>query len=166
MFKEDDIGRLTLAMIQFDGGDPKRVQHFLKVHSFAHLICVMEGVDEDTRYITECAALVHDVGIIPAERKLGRCDGKAQEEEGPFYARQVLEEAGVREGFYDRICYLVGHHHTYSAIDGTDFAILVEADFLVNFYEDGAGRDAIRSAYDKIFRTQSGKKLCREIFAL
>ena len=166
MFCEEDIKRLTLAMIRFDGGDAKRVQHFLKVHGFAHLMCLMEGVDEDTRYITECAALVHDVGIIPAEKKLGRSDGKAQEEEGPFYAREVLKKAGIREEFYDRICYLVGHHHTYSAIDGIDFAILVEADFLVNLYEDGADRQAILSAYQKIFRTQSGKELCREIFAL
>ena len=36
-----------------------------------------------------------------------------------------------------RVSYLVGHHHTYDQIDGLDYQILVEADFLVNLYEDG-----------------------------
>lgn len=162
----DTVERLKLAMIEFDGGDAKRIAHFLKVHAFARLLCMTEGVDETARLITECAALVHDVGIIPAEKKWGRCDGKAQEELGPLYARQVLKSAQVQEELHDRICYLVGHHHTYSAIDGIDFAILVEADFLVNLQEDGASREAIVCAYDKIFRTQSGKSLCRTIYSL
>ena len=28
----------------------------------------------------------------------------------------------------ERICFIIGHHHTYKAIDGLDFQILVEAD--------------------------------------
>ena len=61
----------------------------------------------------------------------------------------------------ERICYLVGHHHTYSNIDGIDYQILVEADFLVNFYEDNLAKDAIDNALQKIFRTEAGKTLCR-----
>ena len=38
----------------------------------------------------------------------------------------------------ERICYLIGHHHTYDKIDGTDYQILVDADFLVNLYEEDA----------------------------
>ena len=37
-------------------------------------------------------------------------------------------------------------------------------DFLVNMYEDNLGVDAIEAAYHNIFRTQSGKKLCKEMF--
>ena len=166
MSVQDDIERLKLAMIEFDRGDAKRIAHFLKVHSFVRLLCAMEGVSEEVRYISECAALVHDIGIIPAEEKWGRCDGKAQEELGPSYAQRLLAEVGIREDARDRICYLVGHHHTYSSIDGVDFAMLVEADFLVNLHEDGAEREAVASAYDKIFRTRSGRRLCREIFSL
>lgn len=36
----------------------------------------------------------------------------------------------------ERVSYLVGHHHTYDHIDGMDYQILVEADFLVNFNEN------------------------------
>mgnify|MGYP000340972515 FL=1 len=32
----------------------------------------------------------------------------------------------------ERVAYLIGHHHTYDKIEGMDYQILVEADFLVN----------------------------------
>lgn len=45
-------------MFESDAGDPKRIQHFTKVHGFAHLIAVEEGIDEKKRNILEIAALV------------------------------------------------------------------------------------------------------------
>jgi hypothetical protein len=62
------------------------------------------------------------------------------------------------------VSYLVGHHHTYSGIDGADYQILVEADFLVNLYEDSLPREAIMSVYNRIFKTETGRKLCGTIF--
>ena len=32
-----DISKLTVAAITYDKGDAKRIQHFIKVHSFAEL---------------------------------------------------------------------------------------------------------------------------------
>ena len=66
----------------------------------------------------------------------------------------------------DRVAYLVGHHHTYTNIDGMDYQILVEADFLVNLYEDSVPKAAAQSALDKIFKTQTGKTICKEMFVL
>ena len=66
----------------------------------------------------------------------------------------------------DRVAYLVGHHHTYTNIDGMDYQILVEADFLVNLYEDSVPKAAAQNALDKIFKTQTGKTICKEMFAL
>ena len=48
----------------------------------------------------------------------------------------MLEELVFDETDIEQICYLVGHHHTYTNIEGIDYQILVEIDFLVNFYED------------------------------
>ena len=59
---------LLAAMIEFDAGDPRRIQHFLKVHGFARLIGLAEGLDAQTQYRLELAAAVHDIGIRPAER--------------------------------------------------------------------------------------------------
>ena len=64
----------------------------------------------------------------------------------------------------ERICYLIGHHHTYTNMDGMDYQILVEADFLVNLYEDDANRHAIQKAYDNIFRTDTGKQIFAQMY--
>ena len=85
---------------------------------------------------------------------------------GPPIARKMLEELDFSRGVIERVCYLVGHHHTYTNIDGADYRILVEADFLVNLFEDGESEDAIKSAYEKIFKTKSGKQLCRDMFGI
>lgn len=151
---------LTLEMVKFYKLDSKRIQHFLKVHSFAKLIGHKENLDPHTQFITECAALVHDIGIKPAEEKYGSCNGKYQEKEGPAPARALLSSLGFAEADIERICYLVAHHHTYSNIDGLDYQILVEADFLVNFFEDALALPAVHAAYNKIFKTQTGKQLC------
>lgn len=70
------IDNVCQRMIAFDRGDAKRIQHFLKVHAYARLIAHGEKVDTKTQRIIELAALVHDIGIHPAEEKYGRCDGK------------------------------------------------------------------------------------------
>ena len=154
------------AMIAYDAGDPMRIHHFLKVHAFAHLIGLSEGLDAHTQSVLEAAALVHDIGIHPAEAKYGSSVGKYQEELGPAEAEKLLAGLGWPEADIRRIAFLVGHHHTYSNIDGLDYQILVEAYFIVNFYEDGLSKEAIAHTIVKIFRTASGKDLVRTMFAL
>ena len=54
---------------------------------------------------------------------------------------------------------VVGHHHTYTNVDGLDHQILLEADFLVNADESGYARAAIETARSQIFQTVSGIRL-------
>lgn len=157
----EKIDLLEQKMMLFYRHDPMRIHHFIKVHRFAQMIGRMEKLDEHTQFVVECAALVHDIGIRPALEKYGSSNGKLQEQEGPAYARTMLEQLDISSEDIHRICYLVAHHHTYTNIDGIDYQILVEADFLVNFYEDVQEPEAIRTTYEKIFQTQSGKELCR-----
>lgn len=161
---EHKIDRLTLAMIAFDKGDAMRIQHFLKVHRFAQLIARQEHVDAHTQLVTEMAAVVHDIGIHAAEAKYGNSNGKFQEELGPAPARELLTGQGFDAKDVERVCYIVGHHHTYTNIDGLDYQILVEADFLVNFFEDNISRTGIEHALCHVFKTETGKHLCREMF--
>ena len=51
------IQELALAMINYDNGDPKRIQHTTKVHAYASLIGIGEGLDEDTQFILEVLLL-------------------------------------------------------------------------------------------------------------
>ena len=160
------ISSLIDEMIVYDKGDPRRIQHFIKVHDFARTIGQLEGLDDDTLYILESAAVVHDIGIHVCEEKYGSCEGKLQEKEGPALAKEMLERLGYEQEVIDRVCYLVGHHHTYTNIDGIDYQILVEADFLVNLYEDEVSLDAVRKSYQNIFKTESGRKICRNMFGV
>ena len=159
------LQRLFTEMIRYYAGDAGRIQHFVKVHAFAKLIGEMEHLDEKRLRILEAAAYVHDIGIKPAEKKYGSCSGKLQEQEGPAAARELLERLGFDAETTERVCYLVGHHHTYKDIDGIDYRILVEADFLVNLYEDGLGEAEADSVCERIFRTESGKRICRAMFS-
>ena len=161
-----DNNILITEMMKYYTGDPKRIQHFIKVHQFAKMIGEMEGLPEEEQHILETAAIVHDIGIKPAEEKYGSCGGKLQEQEGPDVAEKMLHRLGYEPEVIDRVCYLVGHHHTYDQIDGSDYRILVEADFLVNLYEDGVSKDAVKNAYDKIFRTETGRRMCSLMFSV
>lgn len=163
-YSKQQLDDLFMDMIAYYDGDPKRIQHFTKVHSYARLIGIGEELDDASLFILEAAAYTHDIGIRVAEERYGRCDGKLQEQEGPIIAQKMLSQLGFENYIVERICFLIGHHHTYDNIDGLDYQILVEADFLVNLYEDDAGNRAIDKAYKRIFKTETGKKIFRLMF--
>ena len=162
--ERDMLNRLCKETIAYDCGDPKRIQHFIKVHAFAKLIAESEGIDAHTRFVLEAAAYLHDIGIHKAEDLLGDCGGKNQEKLGPGEAAPILERCGFSEADVQRVCFLIAHHHTYTGIDGADWQILLEADMLVNLFEDGVGERAARSALERVFKTEAGRELCRQMF--
>ena len=163
-YSRQQLDDLFMKMINYYEGDPKRIQHFTKVHSFARLIGIGEKLDDGTLFTLEAAAYTHDIGIRIAEEKYGKSDGKLQEQEGPIVAQKMLSELGFENYIIERICYLIGHHHTYDNMDGMDYQILVEADFLVNLYEDAMSDRAKVSAYSNIFKTATGKELFCKMF--
>ena len=154
------INQLHLAMIEFYKGDAKRIQHFCKVHSYAKLIAETENVDQNCLFTIEAAALTHDSGIHICEEKYGSC------KEGPAIAEKLLGELGFDRNVSERVQYLIAHHHTYGNINEMDYQILVEADFLVNIMEEGSSKEAVIKAYQNIFKTSCGKKICREMFGI
>lgn len=164
----DEISSLILKMTEFFADDPKRIQHFIKVHSFARVIGRAEGLDIKTMYCLDVAAVVHDIGIKPAEEKYGKghCGGKLQEDLGPAPAREMLAELDFDEDIIDRVCFLIAHHHTYEGVEGLDWQILLEADFLVNAFEDSLSKESIAKFRDKVFKTKTGIKLLNDMFGI
>ena len=65
------------------------------------------------------------------KKKYGSIDGVYQEKEGPEVAKEILKKVGYNKNI-DRICFIIGNHHTPSKIDGLDFQIQWEADLLEN----------------------------------
>lgn len=159
------LAHLMAAMINYDKGDARRIQHLVKVHDLAATIGILEGLSETEQFILEAAAILHDIGIHLSEEKYNSSSGKHQEEEGPAEAAKLLNQlGGYTEAQTQRILYLIGHHHTYQDIQGKDYQILVEADFLVNLYEDQSSASAIKSVKEKIFKTKAGLQLLQDMF--
>lgn len=159
-----NTGKVIEAMIEYYGKDLRRINHFLKVFSFAKTIGEGENLDKDSQTLLEVSAIVHDIGIKQSELKYNSSAGKYQELEGPAEAEKLLSKLGYDSEFISKVCYLVGHHHTYNQIDSMPYRILVEADFLVNLFEDGASINAVKKAEEKIFRTPTGIKLLKKMY--
>ena len=158
------IAPLIQKMIAYNHGDAKRINHALKVHNYTKTIAILEKVNEYDLFNLESAAILHDIGIKVCEKKYNSTEGKLQEKEGPVIAEKLLSDLGFSGEVSERVQYLIAHHHTYNNIDGIDYQILVEADFLVNMCEDELSEEALQNAYRNIFRTETGKKICREMY--
>ena len=155
---------LIEAMMEYEKGVPRRAGHFLKVHGFAKTIGQLEGLLPNLMHTLETAAIVHDIGIKPSLLKYQSSAGNYQEQEGAVKARAMLERLGYEPEVVDRVVYLVEHHHTYSGVDGLDYQILLEADFLVNMLEEEMTASAVKAAYDKVFQTAAGKRFCEWLY--
>ena len=169
------IPQLTEKMIAFSAGNTADIHHFLCVWAYAKTIGEAEGLDEKTLFLLEATAIIHDISCPLCREKYGNTDGKHQEAESPRLVRDFLADSGFDAELIDRISYLIAHHHTMTGIDGMDYQILIEADFLVNLYEDGRpdgdggfvpDKAAVETAYQRIFATETGKWICRSMFAL
>ena len=144
------MNTVATEMIKYYAGDKKRINHFIKVHGYAKAIGEAEELDERTMLILETAAYVHDIGIKISE--------------GPPIAEEMLTKLGYDKDVIERVSYLVAHHHTYSNIDGIDYQILVEADFLVNIDEDEMTKETAKNVREKIFKTKSGTQMLDNLF--
>jgi HD superfamily phosphodiesterase len=139
----------------FDG-DVRRINHAMKVHGFAKGIGELEGISEEKLKILEVAAILHDIGIKESEKKYSSSAAQYQELEGPPVACEILKVFNLNKKFVDRISYLIGNHHTHSKIDDIDFQILIEADFIVNIFEDCLEKEQVQIIKEKYFKTSKG----------
>jgi len=146
------------------GGSQYDVNHFLKVWAYAKTIGELEGLDERTQSVLEYAAIVHDIACPSLREIHGNAPGKLQEEAGPPLARKFYEDSGLDTEIVDRVCWLVGHHHTLTEVDGLDHRILLEADFLVNAGEGEASHETIDRYRENVFRTESGLRLLDTVY--
>lgn len=148
--------RMISKMISFYSGNVSDIHHFIKVHAFAHVIGVLENLDEKTQETLEYAAIVHDIACPLCRRKYGSTEGSLQEKESEPLLREFLAEYGLANDMLERIIFLVTHHHTYTGVDGPDYQILLEADYLVNCGESEKYRRRINEFRNNVFKTKTG----------
>lgn len=161
---KNNLSMLREKMIDYYAGQPRRINHFLKVNAFATIIAEKEKVSKDIFTIISILGYLHDIGIKIAEEKYNKTTGKLQEELGKEPARNLVLECGFSKAIADRVSFIVAHHHTYDTIDGIDYQILVEADILVNIYEDNISHEIIPTIKSNIFKTKSGLELLDKLY--
>lgn len=151
-------------MIGWERGNAHRIQHFLKVNSFSEYIARQEGVTGELFEIISVASLCHDIGIKLALEEFSSSAGPYQEKLGPPAAKRILEKLAYKKELIERVSFLVGHHHTYDKIDGIDYQILVEADFLVNIFESKMDEEKKEKIKKNIFKTKTGLRVFEEMY--
>lgn len=160
------IAELMRKMLDFSQGNLHDIDHLIRVWTYAKTIGELEGLDPERQFILEVAAITHDIACPLCREKYGNTNGKRQETEGEPIVRAFLTDCDLRREEIDRVAYLVGHHHTLAEVDGLDYQILIEADYIANASECGYPRDNLENALQTIFQTKSGAALLRSIFRL
>ena len=158
------VSEAITKMISLSEGNQHDIFHFLKVWGFARTIGEAEGLDERTLVTLELAAVVHDIACPLLRKKYGSAPGGEQEKAGPSLVREFYKDSGLDEEMLERICFLVGHHHTFTGVDGPDYQILLEADFLVNAGEHENDRKAVSKFRENVFKTGTGLKLLDAVY--
>ena len=160
------ISEIMARMIEYSEGNIHDIDHFVRVWNYARTIGQLEGLDEGTQRILELAAIVHDIACPLCREKYGNTNGKHQEAEGAPMAAAFLREFDLDAAEVERVSYLVGHHHTLTGIDGVDYQILIEADYIANATENGYSPENVRSFTERIAKTRAGRRLIRAIFGV
>ena len=160
------IAEFMEKMIVFSKENMHDIDHFMKVWAYAKTIGELENIDDETQYILEIAALTHDIACPLCREKYGNTNGKYQEEEGAWLVKDFLADMGLTSVQIERVAYLVGHHHTFQKIDGLDYQILIEADFIVNAAESAYSKENIANFAETIMRTNSAKRITAEVFGI
>lgn len=158
----DKLKAVIKDMEVFFESVPYGIDHTMSVLENARYIIQEEKTDK-LKYgmIIELSAVLHDIGAIEAQKKHGSMEGKYQEIESPIIATEILKRHGYEQTVIDRVCYIVGNHHTPESIDGIDFQILWEADLIENMQSMDYVKDKekLEQFISENFKTQASKKL-------
>ncbi|MDY0166071.1 MAG: HD domain-containing protein [Thermoguttaceae bacterium] len=151
------------AMKAVFGTDVRRIEHAMKVLGFAEDIMAEEPGRPE---VVVAAAILHDIGILEAERKHGSTVGHFQEIEGPPIARGIMQKLGFEEDVIEHVCCIIANHHTARNIDTPEFRIVWDADWLANIPDDfsRASQHQLDRLIGRVFRTAAGKGLGQSLY--
>ena len=159
------IAQILSKMIAASNGNIHDID-LLRVWAYARTIGELEGLDAETQYLLEVAAITHDIACPLCREKYGNTNGKYQEQEGAVLVRSFLADTGMTEAQIARVAYLVGHHHTLRNIHGPDYQILIEADYIANASENGYSKQSVMHFMDTVMKTASGKCLAASVLGI
>ena len=162
MFKE----KIIIEMKEVFKEIPFGIEHTLKVLKNAEDIMNGENIGEEEKEggYADLKVLMVEPGKSPYGTEI---EGVYQEKEGPAVAKEILKKVGYNKNI-DRICFIIGNHHTPSKINGLDFQIQWEADLLENLMvmDKEKEQEKIKKCIDENFKTNTGKRIAYNRFIL
>lgn len=166
--KEDLLkDRVAIEMKRYFKTDFRRIGHAMRVARYAERIGKTEGGNLG---VILCAAYLHDIGIVEAERKYNSSAARYQEQEGPAIARSILEKLNAREEIIAEVCDIIGHHHHPRAEETLNFKIIYDADLLTNMEEMNketpVSPERLAQIFNRSLCTESAREYSRELFNL
>lgn len=161
-----EINEVMEKMISFSNGNKHDIAHFLKVWGYCRIIGLSEELDDETQKTLEMAAIVHDIACPLCREKYGNTLGFHQEAESKALLLKFFENTNIDKKRLERIIFLVSHHHTITNVDGIDYQILLEGDFLVNADESNYTNEQIENALNQFYKTVTGIKLLKDIYQI
>lgn len=148
----------------FAATDMSQIGHTEAVHNFAQLIASLERCDEHKQAMIEMSALLHDIGCPNAKIKYGNTNAPNQEKEGKPKAEEILAKYSMPEEDKTLLAEVVGKHHHLKEVQALGFAILAEADLIVNLLEGYYNLGQAAHLFDSFMVTKSGRDLYRNMF--
>lgn len=150
---------LLFHALCYEQGHDRRTQHILKVYALAKLLGEAEGLDEEQRQILQAAAILHDIPIrYCKEHYSGDACQQNQQQAAPHLVRGFLEQAGYCPENVAPVLELVLHHHDYTSPRSKLLQLLIEADLIVNCYENRPDMEQEKRIFG-LFETSCGKQL-------
>lgn len=151
--------QLLYSVLCYEEGHCRRMQHILKVYALAKLFGEQEKISVEDQQILQAAAILHDVAIkYCKEHYNGDASQNNQKQVVSILVTRFLESANYLPSYVPKIIELVNCHHDYDKPKNKLLQLLMEADLIVNCYENRP--DYKKAEYiKKIFQTDGGKEL-------
>lgn len=147
---------LLLDALLYEDGHRRRTEHILKVYGLARLLAEEQSLSGEERAVLQASAILHD---IPIKYCKEHCGGDASQEnqrrQAPRMVGEFMARAGYPPQWVPRVLELVEHHHDNEKASNLLLSLLVEADVLVNCYEEALPPEKV----ERLFHTEAGRRL-------
>ncbi len=157
--------KLIAEIRRYFGNDKSRIEHAIKVLSYANKINNIENGDQ---LVVKAAAVLHDIGIPESERKYNSTAYKYQEIEGPPVAEKIMKDLNIADEIIDHVCRIIANHHSGKNIDTKEFRVIWDADKLANFKRGetapAKSKEELNDYIDNTFKTAAGKRIAVKEF--
>lgn len=156
--------RVAVEMKKYLGTDFKRIGHAAKVANYAEKIAKEERANLP---VVLCAAYLYNIGVKNAMDVHNTDDPKVIGQESPKVAREIMEKLGARPELIEGIMEMVSNHDRPGEDDSLDQKVLHDADNLAFMAacekKQDISEDEFKAKLDRIFLTQAGQELARQV---